>query len=64
MNSQELMIQVWREKFLTEASQCAAAWVEAHLQKARADALQKELDALKAPKKKAKAAKPALAAVA
>ncbi len=64
MNSQELMIQVWREKFMTEADNCARAFVEANLQKARADALQQELDALKASKKKAKAAKPALAAVA
>lgn len=71
MNSQEIAIQVWREKFFAEANQCAAAFGEAALQRGRADALQKELEALKkelealkAPKKKhAKPNPPNLAAV-
>lgn len=50
MNQQEYAIAVWRDKFFQEAANCAAAFVEANLQKERADALQKELDELKKPK--------------
>ncbi len=65
MTSQEIAIQVWKEKFMAEAQQCAVAFVEAHLQRERGDALQKELDDLKSkqPKDEEPGVNPVLRAV-
>ena len=64
MDPKDLTIQVWREKFNAEAQQCASAWVEAGIHRARADALQKELDELKkANAAEQEAVKPELRAV-